>query len=299
MDNTKKIHFEKASINYKKTIYDWLEASHVKEFWDNSQNHKDDILIFMNGRKDPSHYFEGICHYWIGFINNEPYCLFVTTEVLPTEQEIPEAWKSYLSKSGKTFTIDFMIGNETYFGKGLASPTLKAFTGFIKTKIDSSVDTFLIDPEESNQRAIHVYTKAGFHHVADFHRDWQNAKNVKHYLMVKKMIKNITYEELEQVELRSGTIIRAEPFPKAKRPAYKIWADFGDEIGELQTSAQVTQNYTPESLIGRSIIGCVNLGEKNIAGFLSQFLLVGFSDETGAICLASFDAKVPDGQKLH
>jgi tRNA-binding protein len=67
----------------------------------------------------------------------------------------------------------------------------------------------------------------------------------------------------------------------------------------LQTSAQVTVHYTPESLIGRSIVGCINLGEKNIAGFLSQFLLVGFSDETGSICLATVDPKVPNGKKLH
>jgi tRNA-binding protein len=109
----------------------------------------------------------------------------------------------------------------------------------------------------------------------------------------------ITYDEFEQVNLRSGTIVRAEPFPKAKKPAYKIWADFGGEIGILQTSAQVTARYSPEALIGRSIIGCVNLGEKNIAGFVSQFLLLGFSDENGDICLATVDPKVPNGKKLH
>lgn len=112
-------------------------------------------------------------------------------------------------------------------------------------------------------------------------------------------MKTITYEDFERIELRSGTIIKAEAFPKAKKPAFKVWADFGDEIGVLQTSAQVTIHYTPESLIGRSIVGCVNLGEKNIAGFLSQFLLVGFSDENGAICLMTVDPKVPNGKKLH
>lgn len=109
----------------------------------------------------------------------------------------------------------------------------------------------------------------------------------------------ITYEDFEQVDLRSGTILKVEPFPKAKKPAFKIWADFGNEIGILQTSAQVTVNYTPETLIGRTIVGCVNLGEKNIAGFLSQFLLVGFSDETGSICLTTTDPRVPNGKKLH
>ena len=109
----------------------------------------------------------------------------------------------------------------------------------------------------------------------------------------------ISYEEFENVDLRSGTIIKAEPFLRAKKPAYKIWADFGADIGVLQTSAQVTVHYTPESLVGRLIVGCVNLGEKNIAGFTSQFLLVGFSDENGGICLATVAPSVPNGKKLH
>jgi tRNA-binding protein len=109
----------------------------------------------------------------------------------------------------------------------------------------------------------------------------------------------ITWEEFERVDLRSGTIIKVEEFPRAKKPAYKIWADFGSEVGILQTSAQVTAHYSTESLIGRSIVGCVNLGEKNIAGFLSQFLLVGFADEDGNICLITVDPKVPNGKKMH
>ena len=79
----------------------------------------------------------------------------------------------------------------------------------------------------------------------------------------------------------------------------KIWADFGPDLGILQTSAQVTAHYTPDSLIGRQIIGCVNLGEKNIAGFKSQFLLIGLSDEKDRICLLSVDPNVPNGQKAH
>ena len=109
----------------------------------------------------------------------------------------------------------------------------------------------------------------------------------------------ISYDDFEKEDLRSGTIVKADAFPKAKKSAYKIWADFGGDIGILQTSAQVTHHYTPESLIGKSIVGCVNLGEKNIAGFVSQFLLVGFSDENGYICLVSVDPKVPSGKKLH
>lgn len=109
----------------------------------------------------------------------------------------------------------------------------------------------------------------------------------------------ITYDDFEKVELRSGTVVKVEEFPKARKPAYKVWVDFGEGFGVLQTSAQVTVHYTPETLLGRSVVGCVNLGEKNIAGFTSQFLLVGFADENGAICLITTDPKVPNGQKLH
>lgn len=109
----------------------------------------------------------------------------------------------------------------------------------------------------------------------------------------------ITYEEFERVNLRSGTIVKVEEFPKARKPAYKVWADFGSEIGVLQTSAQVTVHYTPEALLGKKIVGCINLGEKNIAGFQSQFLLVGFADENGSTCLVSVDPKVANGMKLH
>jgi tRNA-binding protein len=109
----------------------------------------------------------------------------------------------------------------------------------------------------------------------------------------------IDYSDFEKVELRSGTIIKAEEFPRARNPAYKVWVDFGDNIGIKQTSAQVTHHYTPDTLIGHQVIGAVNLGTKNIAGFTSEFLLVGFSDPDGRICLATVDPKVPNGQKLH
>lgn len=109
----------------------------------------------------------------------------------------------------------------------------------------------------------------------------------------------ITYDIFEQVNLRSGTIIKVEEFPRAKKPAYKVWADFGSEIGILQTSAQITKHYTPGTLIDRQIVGCINLGEKNIAGFKSQFLLVGFTDAQGDICLITIDPRVPNGQKMH
>lgn len=109
----------------------------------------------------------------------------------------------------------------------------------------------------------------------------------------------ISYEDFERVDLRSGTIVKVEEFPRAKKPAYKVWVDFGAELGVLQTSAQITVNYTPELLVGKMVVGCVNLDEKNIAGFTSQFLLVGFSDQNGAICLATIDPCVANGMKMH
>lgn len=108
----------------------------------------------------------------------------------------------------------------------------------------------------------------------------------------------ISYDQFEQVNIRSGTVVKAEEFPRAKKPAYKVWVDFGPEIGTLQTSAQITKHYTTDGIVGRPVLGCVNLGEKNIAGFLSQFLLLGFADENGDICLATADPKAPNGKKL-
>ena len=109
---------------------------------------------------------------------------------------------------------------------------------------------------------------------------------------------SISYHDFEKVDLRSGTIIKVEEFPRAKKPAYKIWVDFGPQIGIKQTSAQVTFHYKPDDLIGRQVVGCINLDSKNIGGFISEFLLVGFPDEHNAVCLISVDPKVRNGEKL-
>jgi tRNA-binding protein len=108
----------------------------------------------------------------------------------------------------------------------------------------------------------------------------------------------ISYEDFEKVNFRSGTIVKVEEFPRAKKPAYKVWVDFGSEIGVKQTSAQVTAHYTPDVLIGRQVVGCVNLGTKNIGGFTSEFLLVGFPDENKSVCLITVDPCVQNGEKL-
>lgn len=112
-------------------------------------------------------------------------------------------------------------------------------------------------------------------------------------------MEKIDYSEFEKVDLCSGTIVKVELFPEARKPAYKIFVDFGSDFGIKQTSAQITVNYTPESLLGKQVVCCVNLGVKKIAGFESQFLLTGFPDEQGNICITTIDSKVPNGQKLY
>jgi tRNA-binding protein len=109
----------------------------------------------------------------------------------------------------------------------------------------------------------------------------------------------IDYAQFSAVELRLGCIVKAQIFEKARKPSYQIWADFGPDFGIKQTSAQVTELYTPESLIGQKIVGCLNLGDKNIAGFISEFLLLGFSTDNGAITLISPQHDAPLGSKLH
>lgn len=179
--------FKKASLEQQNEVLNWLSEPHVKEFWDNSQEHREDILVFMNGRKEPSPYWDGMFDYWIGFVNNEAYCLLMTSEILPNQSDLPEIWKAHLSSHGRTFSIDFMIGNKKYLGQGLGGPTLERFTKFIQENIDHSIDTFFIDPADSNPRAKHVYENGGFQTVATFYRDFQDKKNTKHFLMVKKL----------------------------------------------------------------------------------------------------------------
>lgn len=81
----------------------------------------------------------------------------------------------------------------------------------------------------------------------------------------------VSFDDFAKIDLRSGTVVKVEEFPRARKPAYKVWVDFGKEIGILQTSAQVTVHYTPETLLGRSVVGCVNLGEKILPALLLNF----------------------------
>ena len=110
----------------------------------------------------------------------------------------------------------------------------------------------------------------------------------------------ISFEEFQKVDIRAGIIEKAEPFARARNPSYKVWVNFGEELGVKQTSAQITVHYHFEQLVGRKVLGAVNIGTRNIAGFISEFLLLGFSDSEKAIRLASFDGDEGlVGARLH
>jgi RimJ/RimL family protein N-acetyltransferase len=161
------IRFERANIKYRETVFEWLEEPHVKEFWDNSQEHKNDILNFMNGRKEPSDYVDGRYIYWVGVIDEKPYSLIMTIQENLNEDR-PQIKSSHLSKTGTTYSLDYMIGNKNCFGKGLGVKTLREFIAFFQREFDPKADTFFIDPDISNSKARYVYEKAGFSFIGDF-----------------------------------------------------------------------------------------------------------------------------------
>ncbi len=108
----------------------------------------------------------------------------------------------------------------------------------------------------------------------------------------------IGYEDFARVDIRVGTIARAEPFPEARRPAIKLWVDFGPEIGTKKTSAQITEHYKVEELPGRQVAAVVNFPPKQIGKFMSEILVLGFPDAQGGVVMIAPDLKVPDGGKL-
>ncbi len=106
------------------------------------------------------------------------------------------------------------------------------------------------------------------------------------------------YQDFAKLDIRAGVIVKAEEFTRARNPSYKVWVDFGDEVGVKTTSAQITHHYQLADLPGRRVFGLVNIGERNIAGFLSQFLLLGLPDQQGNIHLATYDGDPKQGAKL-
>jgi len=112
-------------------------------------------------------------------------------------------------------------------------------------------------------------------------------------------VAEITFDDFMKVDIRVGEVIRAEPYPEARKPAIKIWIDFGPEIGEKKTSAQVTAHYTPQTLIGKQVLAVVNFPPRQIGKFMSEVLVLGLPDDTGEIRLVGPDGPVPLGGRMH
>ena len=108
----------------------------------------------------------------------------------------------------------------------------------------------------------------------------------------------ITYAEFEAVDIRVGTITRAEPYPEARKPAIKLWVDFGGDIGEKRSSAQITKHYTPAALVGKQVLAVVNFPPRQIGKVMSEVLVLGMPDTAGEVVLVRPDLPVPDGGKL-
>lgn len=109
----------------------------------------------------------------------------------------------------------------------------------------------------------------------------------------------IGFDDFLKIDVRVGTVVAVEPFPQARKPAYKLRIDFGPEIGVKKSSAQITANYTPEALLGRQVVAVVNFPPRQIGPFMSEVLTMGFPDAAGEVVLAVPERKVPDGHRLY
>lgn len=110
---------------------------------------------------------------------------------------------------------------------------------------------------------------------------------------------DLSFDDFLKVDIRVGQVTRAEPYPEARKPAIKLWIDFGPEIGEKRSSAQITAHYTPEGLVGRQVMAVVNFPPRQIGKFMSEVLVLGASDADGGIVLLAPDQPVPVGSRMH
>lgn len=177
-NNSKKIFFRAAKKADLELLRAWFNKSHVKKYWDNSTEMWENVESYLSGNKV-------LYDYWIGLYENISFSLIITSDASENDPEAPGCNNSllpFVEPIGKTWTIDFMIGEEAFLGKGLSYLTLNEFT-----ENQEEVTAFLIDPEISNLKAIHVYEKAGFEKVGSYTPDSGYFSGIEHLLMKKKV----------------------------------------------------------------------------------------------------------------
>lgn len=109
----------------------------------------------------------------------------------------------------------------------------------------------------------------------------------------------ITFDAFLKIDIRTGVVVRAEPYPEARKPAIKLWIDFGDELGVKRSSAQITQHYTPETVLGKQVLAVVNFPPRQIGKFMSEVLVLGVPDDAGDVVLITPDKDVSLGGRLY